>query len=183
MAKLAMPWPCLNFCRIVFPFSPAAHTHTQFSRSACRRPDGHFMQPHHPNPPPPPLPHPPHPTQSCKWDGTRCVLSVSALSHNKLAKICHTCVPRKKYSLFKSNTHVLPSMSHKKFHSFKFIIFISADRADGPDPTLLEKFWRISLYIFEWWRYCKALCDVKLRQIEGNGKKFRHIELSNSVIS
>ena len=26
--------------------------------------------------------------------------------------------------------------------------------------------------------YCKALCDVKLCQIEGNGRKFSHIELS-----
>ena len=26
-------------------------------------------------------------------------------------------------------------------------------------------------------RYCKALCDVKLRQIEGNGRTFRHIKL------
>ena len=31
--------------------------------------------------------------------------------------------------------------------------------------------------IFDWWRYCKAICDVKFRQIEGNGWKFRHIEL------
>ena len=29
--------------------------------------------------------------------------------------------------------------------------------------------------------YCKALWDVTFRQIEGNGRKFRHIELSNSV--
>ena len=29
----------------------------------------------------------------------------------------------------------------------------------------------------------KALCDVKFRQIEGNGRKFSPIELSNSVIS
>ena len=29
----------------------------------------------------------------------------------------------------------------------------------------------------------KALCDEKFRQIEGNGGKFRSIELSNSVIS
>ena len=26
--------------------------------------------------------------------------------------------------------------------------------------------------------YCKALCDVKFRQLEGNGRTFRHIELS-----
>ena len=23
----------------------------------------------------------------------------------------------------------------------------------------MEKFWRISLYVFDWWCYCKALCD------------------------
>ena len=32
-------------------------------------------------------------------------------------------------------------------------------------------------------RYCKALCDVKVSQIEENGRKFRHLELSNSVFS
>ena len=32
-------------------------------------------------------------------------------------------------------------------------------------------------------RYCNALCDVKLRQEEGNGRKFRHIEINNRVIS
>ena len=31
--------------------------------------------------------------------------------------------------------------------------------------------------------YCKALCDVKFCQIEGNGGKFRHIEPSKSVVS
>ena len=31
--------------------------------------------------------------------------------------------------------------------------------------------------------YCKALCDVKFCQIEGNGRKFRHIELSNIASS
>ena len=45
--------------------------------------------------------------------------------------------------------------------------------------TLLEKFVRISLYLTDF----KALCDVKFHQIEGNGQTFRHIELSNSVIS
>ena len=29
----------------------------------------------------------------------------------------------------------------------------------------------------------KLKCDVKFSQIEGNGRKFRHIKLSNSVIS
>ena len=28
-------------------------------------------------------------------------------------------------------------------------------------------------------RYCKALCDINFRQKEGNGRKFRHTELSN----
>ena len=37
--------------------------------------------------------------------------------------------------------------------------------------------------VCDWWRYCKALCDVKFSQMEGNGRKFRHIQLSNSVIS
>ena len=30
---------------------------------------------------------------------------------------------------------------------------------------------------------CKALCDVKFSQIEGNGRKFSQIELSNYVLS
>ena len=33
------------------------------------------------------------------------------------------------------------------------------------------------LAVFDWWRYCKALCDVKFLQIEGNGRKFSHREL------
>ena len=39
------------------------------------------------------------------------------------------------------------------------------------------------LAIFDTWLYCKALWEVKFRQIERNGRTFRHIELSNSVIS
>ena len=31
--------------------------------------------------------------------------------------------------------------------------------------------------------YCKALGDVKFSKIEGNGRKFRHIQISNSFIS
>ena len=31
-------------------------------------------------------------------------------------------------------------------------------------------------------RKCKALCDVKIRQIEGSGRKFSHMELTTSVI-
>ena len=54
------------------------------------------------------------------------------------------------------------------------------------DTTLLEKCWRISLYFFTNDAIAKlyTVCDVKFRQIEvGNGRKFCHIELSNSVIS
>ena len=35
----------------------------------------------------------------------------------------------------------------------------------------------------DWWRFCKAQCDVKFRQIEETGRKFCHIALSKSVIS
>ena len=31
--------------------------------------------------------------------------------------------------------------------------------------------------------FCKALCEEKFRQIEGNGRKLSHIELSNCVVS
>ena len=34
--------------------------------------------------------------------------------------------------------------------------------------------------VCDWWRYCKALYDVKFRQIEGIVWKFLHIELSNT---
>ena len=48
--------------------------------------------------------------------------------------------------------------------------------------ALLEKFWRISLYLTD--AIAKLyVCDVKFYQIEGNGKKFSHIQLSNSLIS
>ena len=40
----------------------------------------------------------------------------------------------------------------------------------------LERFWRISLYVTD----DAIMCDVKFSQIEGNGRKFRHIELSTS---
>ena len=33
------------------------------------------------------------------------------------------------------------------------------------------------------WNYCKAPCDVKFHQIEGNSRLFCHIELSNSVFT
>ena len=32
--------------------------------------------------------------------------------------------------------------------------------------------------VYDLWRYCKDLCDVKFSQIEGNGRKFCRIELS-----
>ena len=32
--------------------------------------------------------------------------------------------------------------------------------------------------VCDWWRYCKALCDVKCNHMEECGRKFRHIELS-----
>ena len=37
--------------------------------------------------------------------------------------------------------------------------------------------------VCDWWRNCKALCDINFRQIEGKGQKFSYIELSNSIIS
>ena len=50
--------------------------------------------------------------------------------------------------------------------------------------TLLEKFWRISLYLTDDATvYCKTECDVKFGQVEGNGRNERHIELNSSVIS
>ena len=41
----------------------------------------------------------------------------------------------------------------------------------------------VEFAVCDWWRHCKALCDGKFRQIEGNGPKFRHIELSNNFIN
>ena len=37
--------------------------------------------------------------------------------------------------------------------------------------------------VCNWSSYCKALCDVKVSQIEENGRTFRQIEPSNSIIS
>ena len=36
--------------------------------------------------------------------------------------------------------------------------------------------------VFDWWRYRKALCDVTFHQIEGNGRKFRHIQKSLAIM-
>ena len=49
-----------------------------------------------------------------------------------------------------------------------------------PNPCTVRKVFA-DFAVFDWGRYCKTLCDVKFRQIEGNGRKFCHIELSNSV--
>ena len=44
--------------------------------------------------------------------------------------------------------------------------------------TLLEKFWRISLYSTDDAIAKLYICDVKFSQIEGNGRNFRHIASS-----
>ena len=48
-------------------------------------------------------------------------------------------------------------------------------------PALLETFWRISLYVTDDTMMVYK-CDEKFSQIEGNGRKLRHIQLRNSVI-
>ena len=52
-----------------------------------------------------------------------------------------------------------------------------------PYITFTDRIFLVDLAVFDWWRYCKALCDVKFRQIEGNSKKKFVTELSNCVIS
>ena len=47
--------------------------------------------------------------------------------------------------------------------------------------ALLEKLWRISLYVTD--VAIAKLYDIMFSQIEGNGQNFRHIQLSNRVIS
>ena len=44
--------------------------------------------------------------------------------------------------------------------------------------TLSEHFWA-DFAVCDWGRYFKSRCDAKLSQIEGNGRTFSHIELSN----
>ena len=54
----------------------------------------------------------------------------------------------------------------------------------GKDPALLEKCWRISLYVTDdavAKLYC--MCDETFRKIDGNCGKISPIELSNSVVS
>ena len=60
---------------------------------------------------------------------------------------------------------------------------LSSEPSKNQPCIILEKFSRISLYMTDDAIYCKALCEVKFSHIEGNGRKFRHIELSISVIS
>ena len=47
-------------------------------------------------------------------------------------------------------------------------------------PTLLEKFWRISMYVTD-----DTICMRRpmCRKVQSNGRKFRHIELSNIASS
>ena len=40
----------------------------------------------------------------------------------------------------------------------------------------------VDFAIFNWWRHCKALCEVKFSKIEGMVRKFSHIELNNGAI-
>ena len=83
-----------------------------------------------------------------------------------------------------------------------FIMFVFCTHSPSTNITFFEPFlksaWRKNLAgcnvrkvladllykcVCDWWRYFKTLCDVKFSQIAGNGWKFRHIELCNSVIS
>ena len=45
----------------------------------------------------------------------------------------------------------------------------------GAVRTLLEKCWRISLNVTDDAIAKLYICDVKFRQIEGNGRKFSHV--------
>ena len=51
--------------------------------------------------------------------------------------------------------------------------------------TPLENVWRILLYVTDeaTAKLYSTVCDVKFRQIEGNGRTFYHIQLSNSIIT
>ena len=42
---------------------------------------------------------------------------------------------------------------------------------------------KVSLYLTDDATYCKALCDEKIRPIDGNGRKFSHIEFRNKASS
>ena len=65
--------------------------------------------------------------------------------------------------------------SQSKVNKIKYNIFTP--------HTLLEKWWRILLYLTDEAIAMLYIYDVKFRHIEGNGRKVRHIELSNCAIS
>ena len=75
----------------------------------------------------------------------------------------------------------LSSSSLQNLSSYTFLILIS--NFVSLDPCVYSTYTvrkgSADLAVCDWWRYCIALCDVKFSQIEGNGRKFRHIELSN----
>ena len=68
-------------------------------------------------------------------------------------------------------------------YSVYYYCIVYSQSGEWVGYTLLEKFRQISLYVTEDAPYCKALCDEKFSQMEGNGRKFSHIELSNIFIS
>ena len=64
-----------------------------------------------------------------------------------------------------------------KIHQFNFSLprlFLNTVRKVLADLAIFDTYKK---------NYCKALWEVMFRQIERNGRTFRHIELSNSVIS
>ena len=67
----------------------------------------------------------------------------------------------------------MPTNPQDLTSDYLYLLFISLPKkvlADFADVT--DYAFAMALYI----------CDVKFRQIKGNGRKFRHKELSNSVI-
>ena len=63
------------------------------------------------------------------------------------------------------------------FHTVRQCYFILLETATLICYTVREVLEDFA--VFDWWRFCKALCDVKFRKIEGNGRKFHQIKLSN----
>ena len=88
----------------------------------------------------------------------------------------------------------LPSVSWRRWwaHAVATTQSGTTTRGSGPAGTQVHYYnykystctvRRICCMYSNWWRHCKALCDVEFSQIEGKCRKFRHVELSNSVIS
>ena len=78
---------------------------------------------------------------------------------------------------FPPPSHLPPiHLPHPHFSGIFFwqvMYYRDPEKYVGRRTTLLDKFWRRSLYICSWWRYCKAVCDAKLRQIcRGKWSKF-----------